>query len=233
MKKLVLIAAVLAITSLGAFAQGNVSIGGGPAGVWNNTTNYGAGASVASSRWNNSGFDVSLLFSTSGSSALHTLASSTATNGTTSYTIAGAWSALSTDLSGSWFYVNGSNSTPSVVAVGGLTGSFSYNASTSWSANNVSSSQTYSAYEIAWYSGVGGIWNTPALAAANGAWVGWSQVFSYSPTSGATQPTQITPLGLAGYFGVGGSAAPVPEPASIALAGLGGLSLLMFRRKKA
>jgi hypothetical protein len=38
--------------------------------------------------------------------------------------------------------------------------------------------------------------------------------------------------GIRGLNNEGGSAGPVPEPSTLALAGLGGLSLLLFRRRK-
>jgi hypothetical protein len=53
-------------------------------------------------------------------------------------------------------------------------------------------------------------------------------VFSYAAlTSGNPAPVTFTSA-VAGQYDVGGI---VPEPSTMALAGLGGLSLLMFRRR--
>jgi hypothetical protein len=84
---------------------------------------------------------------------------------------------------------------------------------------------------------------TAELAQANGGYFGYSQVFQMNPSStiafnsivnaGGTalstwaNGTQVLPNGL-GAIAVG----VVPEPSSMALAGLGAASLLIFRRRK-
>lgn len=76
----------------------------------------------------------------------------------------------------------------------------------------------------AWYNG--GQYSTYEAALGGGANVGQSSVFSIT-LKAATDPTVSDLTGMA-PFTVG----VVPEPSTIALAGLGAASLLMFRRRK-
>lgn len=77
------------------------------------------------------------------------------------------------------------------------------------------------------------VWDTALSAdpfsteALGGLW-GRSAVFSYStPAGGTPAPAEFLPNNLAGFtIGI------VPEPSSMALAGLGAASLLLFRRRK-
>jgi len=228
MKKVILTAALAIVASLSSFAQGNIIFSGSIHEVGNDTNG------TYSASWTTAGnFDVALLFSSSASTALTALSSApyggSATNGAT-YSTSGAWAAVASDLGGTWFQVDGSNSPAGpLVATGGSSGTWAYNQSTFFSAANVTAGTTYSAYELAWNT-QGGTLTTLAQAEAAGASIGWSTVFSYTPTSGATTPTTIN-AGLASYYGVGGISA-VPEPMTAALAGLGGLALLGLRRKK-
>jgi len=65
-------------------------------------------------------------------------------------------------------------------------------------------------------------------------WLGESVVSaSTAPGDPTTTPAGTTPSVFPGAFTLGEIAAtPTPEPATIALAGLGGLSMLLFRRRK-
>jgi hypothetical protein len=61
-------------------------------------------------------------------------------------------------------------------------------------------------------------------------YIGYSSIFSGTTAATSGSPTPNLPNGLyQGSFTV----APVPEPTTLALAGLGGAALLGFRRKKA
>jgi hypothetical protein len=65
---------------------------------------------------------------------------------------------------------------------------------------------------------------------ANG-WIGESVVSAQiAPADPTTTPAGLTPSVFPGSFSLG--LVYVPEPSTIALAGLGGLSLLLFRRRK-
>jgi hypothetical protein len=217
MKKSIIIAAALAITSVGAFAQGNVNFGGGLHGIWNDYTTPGTAVT-------STGIDVAMLFFTTSPTALEAIANGTPTNGSLSYSTAAAWAALENGSTA----VNGpSSSTPAVASTLG-SGSFSFNGSSSWSASNITGGTTYFAVEVAW-STQGGTLTTLAAAEAAAATdpVGWSQVFTYTPSTGiVSAPGWGT--AQTGFFGV----AATPEPGTMALAALGGASLLMFRRKK-
>jgi hypothetical protein len=90
---------------------------------------------------------------------------------------------------------------------------------------------------------------TAALAQAGHSYFGYSDIFTTIPNAGAgynsivqlTSPamstwaagTYVVPGATAGTRGaIMVSATPVPEPTSLALAGLGAASLLIFRRRK-
>ena len=111
-----------------------------------------------------------------------------------------------------------------VSALTSTTGAISYNGGVSFGVTGTSAGTTYTVYEIAWSSAFA----TPQLAAAASAVnIGWSTPFQYLTVSsiGTANPMAAQ----AGGFGV--LTTPVPEPATIALAGLGGLSLLALRRR--
>jgi hypothetical protein len=59
--------------------------------------------------------------------------------------------------------------------------------------------------------------------------VGWSSAFTYA--TGANNTSPVNDFNSSGESPFGVAAFPVPEPTTIALAGLGGLSLLLVRRK--
>ena len=105
-------------------------------------------------------------------------------------------------------------------------GGISYNGGSSFQAL-LQAGGTWQVYAIAW-NAAGPAGNNPYLAATDGEAVGWSDVFNYSsPTSTGTAPSSFNASGMVA-FGV----TPVPEPVTFALVGLGGLSLLLFRRRK-
>lgn len=229
MKKTLLIAAVVSMTAVSSFAQGNVLFGGGLNSVKQDTS---------STPSNVAGLTVALLFATgnvlpavdgiaaTGLSAganggLFVGSAFSATQANT-FSVAAAWTAILGD--GSFFFVQGTNAVAGPTqAISGSTGGWSYNGGGGWSSLNVTGGTAYSAYIIGWTGG----WATAALAAANGAAVGWGQKFTYTPASGINIPVNTSTL--EGSFGV---YAPVPEPGTMALAALGGASLLLFRRKK-
>ena len=104
-------------------------------------------------------------------------------------------------------------------------GAANYNGDTYFPVSGTTVGTTYELFMIAW-DNRGGTLTTPALATAANAWVGWSSPFSYTPYAVTVPPTSF--MGLAGQFGVTG----IPEPSILALAGLGSLSVMMFRRRK-
>ncbi|MCO5051835.1 MAG: PEP-CTERM sorting domain-containing protein [Verrucomicrobiae bacterium] len=68
-------------------------------------------------------------------------------------------------------------------------------------------------------------------ALAQGAATGWSAIFTMSETGNPTTVPAGTPIATSGSFPAGMVIA-IPEPTSMALAGLGAAALLIFRRRK-
>jgi hypothetical protein len=217
MKKLLIVTA-LAVASVGAFAQGNILISASHS-IYGNGTLAGAQNDYAAL----------LLFTsqTAAQAAANGALASSATTGSPtsagSYSTANAWTSL---LAGA-IQVDGTTAgTPAVFQDTGTTGSGSYNGSTSYTCDNITGGTAYYAIMIAW----AGSDTTIAAASGNSDLVGWSKVFSYTPSvPPATAPTMSSSVGT---FGVGGTIAATPEPTTVALAGLGGLALLGLRRKK-
>ena len=184
MKKSLVLSAALALGSLGAFAQGNILMGG------NHSVFTTATGTLAAS----AGDLVGLLFfttSTAANNALNSIFAGAATtgsptSGSSGYSVATAWSAL---LGNGAVQPDG-KSTPGVAmvnpAIAGSVGAFSYNGGVSYSAANLSDGLgdvSYFVVEVAWNPGTGD--TTMAQAQASGDLVGFSKVFSYTPKSGA------------------------------------------------
>jgi hypothetical protein len=143
------------------------------------------------------------------------------------YTAAAAWADITTGDT-HFTAVQGTGGAGTVAFfTSTATGGGVYNSSKGYFAGNLTGGVTYNFYEVAWYAGAANQYSTLALAAAGNTYVGWSQVFSYTALTGGV-PANLTASNV-GNFDVGGI---VPEPSTMALAGLGGLSLLLFRRRK-
>jgi hypothetical protein len=226
MKKLLLTSVVAFATCISSFAQGNVLFGASSKAIWDDfstgTPHLAADLYVA------------LVFSattptiegitgtglaTAGNGSVYTATNST--SATTSFTAATAWNDI---LKGNGFLVDGPTALTALQGSTSANGSVTYNASTAFSADNVIAGTTYYGYLIAWSTA----YSTPTLAAAADAAVGWSAYFTYTPTSGINIPVNINTLTIP--FGV--APVTVPEPCTMALLGLGGLSLLVIRRRK-
>jgi len=140
------------------------------------------------------------------------------------YTVASVWSAI---LDGQFTLAVNNNTSTLVTQVTSANGAIVYNNSTAFPVTGTTPGITYTLYEISWDAQ----YATPALAAAAngglGSAVGWSAPAQY------TAVTQIgIPQLMSGLFPSFGTFVPAPEPATLALAGLGGLALLAFRRRK-
>jgi len=224
MKKLIVISTTCAmLASVSAFGQGYLGFASAKSQVWLGGVIGGGAASALSVSflWGNANV-------ASGPSTLSGIASApTSTAGSVQVAWGGsnpnatAWTAILTDPNFTLAQnVNGGNA---VVAQPVLAnGSFNYG---NVPINGTTAGNTVYCYEIAWNGG----YATPALAAAGGASLGWGNVWSYSLTASTQAAGSIG--AAANQFGVG-QYVPIPEPATMALGGLGALSLLLFRRRK-
>jgi hypothetical protein len=216
MKKQLLIVSLLAVaTSFNAFSQGFVNDSAGANTVKNGVT----GANQAGTE--------AILFAPVGTS--DPLGAGMATSGLTTATK--PWSTVTGMLSSGWTLgkISGveADGTISGAAFGG--GSFAYGAGTvqidGWSSINES------VVVIGWF----GASTTLSSAASTLSPFGWSTAFTVVSGASSTDPNgtvnfsgQTTPISA---FGM--APAVVPEPTTLALAGLGGAALLAFRRRKA
>jgi hypothetical protein len=135
-----------------------------------------------------------------------------------------AWS----DILNGQFTLAVNNTTSALVTqLSNANGSVIYNSGGTFPVTGTTTNTTYTVYMIGWDAH----YATPALAAAAngglGAAVGWSLPFQY--TSGQFFYTLTSIIPANNNFGTFG---PVPEPATLALSALGGLSLLAFRHRK-
>ena len=151
---------------------------------------------------------------------IDSIAISTPTNGIVPYDYAASWTAILTDPN---FHLAMDSAAGSLATVGSAaSGAWSYNVAGTFPVAGTSPGN-YQVFVIGW----GGGFADPAAAAAAGAPVGWSSPFTYSATTVIGTPL---PMVLSGFlpFGVGA----VPEPTTLAFAGLGAAALLIFRRRR-
>lgn len=214
MKKTLLTVA-LTIASLASFGQGYFYFNGSPRFTWDAFTSPGAIRG-------NTTVDVAFLWgATTATPLIDGIATSTATNGA-AINVTGAWSDIMNDAN---FHLAVDSST-SLVAVQQTTaaGGWSYNNPNDFGVSGTVA-QSYLVYVIGWNAA----YATPTAAAAAGSAVGWSAPFTYAAATSIGTPLSMTASGLTAF----GVLPPiVPEPTTMALAGLGGLALLAFRRRK-
>jgi hypothetical protein len=212
MKKIILIATLIAsLTGLSAFGQGYFQFVTGKSQVWDCFT---SGSPQLATTVN-----VAFLWAANGSvPVVASLYGSTPTSGLPPlYAISAAWSDILTDPN----YTFAANSGNGQVAVTQSTSSGALNYGP-LAVTGTMVGTTYSLFMVGWDAN----YATPVLASAANAAVGWSASFSY--TAYAATATSSSMSGLTPAFGVWG----VPEPSTLALAGLGSLSLLLVRRRK-
>jgi PEP-CTERM motif len=219
MKKLILTAIGLVAGATLVHAQGYMVINGASAGVTTNTSSYfaqGAGTTGLTAK-GAAVYDYAVLVSTT-----------PITDGPTD----AGWSQVGTFA----------GSTPIVAGGSGL----SQGAVIGQSANQFESDIAVGTYYVAvvgWSPGLGSSWSTVETELAGGfsAFQGLQDYFGYTYSGTADFVTAASSPGD-NCFGVTGVAngslvlynvTAVPEPATLALAGLGGLSMLFLRRRKA
>ncbi len=221
MKKTLIVAAALVATSVASFAQGSFLFSGNSKGIWDDY-------STSSAHLGGLTLDVTFLVGT-GTPLISSLATSVATNAITlgtdkSFSNATAWSDILSDPN---FSLATSSGTNMISVVSASNGSFQGNGSQSFLVTGTTAGSTYTVYAVAWNSA----YATPALASAAHSAVGWSAAFSYvSGNPGALPPTSPASF-AAGMAAFGVAPGVVPEPGTIALAGMGIASLLAFRRR--
>ena len=221
MKKIIalsLVAVSLAATS--SFGQGYFLFTSGKSQAYDGFT---GGTAVLGTTVNTS-FLWAPASTTPGVASLLSTTPKTGVSGVTqeSYTVAQAWTAI---LGGTFtLAVNSATGNP-VVAPTSSTGVIGYNTSGSFGVTGTTVGTTYTVFEISWPA----TYATPAAAQTAGAAVGWSTPLQYTTVSSIGQPQSM--VGSFASFGTF-VPAPVPEPATMALAAIGGASLLLFRRRK-
>jgi len=224
MKKIIALGLVVAsMAATTAFGQGYFLFTSGKSHVYDGFTTPGAAATSAN-------VDVAFLWAAGTPTPLvDTFLTSTPTSGNSSttelYTVGQAWTAILNDPNFTLAIDNGSSAIAIAKTVASPAGSFSYNSGTDFAVTGTAANATYTLYQISWNSAFA----TPSAASAAGSAVGWSAPFSYTSVANIGTPASMS-TGAFGTFVP--FVASVPEPGTMALAGLGGLSLLAFRRKK-
>jgi len=244
MKKLVLTSMAMVLGAVLAHAQGTITIASTVATA--QTNNYsGSGpatAAAGSAAWDYEVLDMSQAawggLSANQQTAAYGLSGLSGANLTAAI---GLWSDAAVSGTGSALHAGGINSSANGVAAG-------------WAAPT---GATYTTGTVDYYTVLG--WNSSAgnwatiLAALqagtqNGGalWFGQTTTPAYNYSGGG--PSGLPAVGLFGASGTGlagsgglptvgalilGQAGTVPEPATLALAGLGGISMLFLRRRKA
>ena len=217
---LTLLVVSLAVPS--AFGQGYFLFTTGKSQAWDGFTTPGTSAVSANVK-------VALLWAAANTANPFQVAS-TSTSGNSSTTVASAgwdvtsaWSTINNNSDAWTLAINNGNSTLAVASTI-ANGSITYNGGLSFGVTGTSPSTAYSLILVGW----NGTYADPTAAATAGSAVGWSSVFQYNSVTTIGTPSNMAAQGA--NFGVFVPLA-VPEPGTIALAGLGGLSLLALRRR--
>jgi hypothetical protein len=231
-KQIAILATIIAASGFTAFGQDWITVADsqGNGVVWDSFTSPGvnevAGAGVA---------DVEVLWALQGTA--DPLGNSSPTNGTSS---AAALATISSMLSGGWTiaqnYDSGSGSaalgtvfTDTGGTTGGKGGSVvAYNGGDPFEIDESSTGATGSDIELLYL-----VYNSSASSWSTASALGWSSMYeeTIGLTAGDVNATEPQTFGESNGNSIGVN--PVPEPTTLALAGLGGLSMLFLRRRKA
>jgi hypothetical protein len=228
MKKNLLIVAATVMTSLGAFAQGFVDFSFSTHRVWDEFTTpgvgvYGGNVEFAVYWAPITATDPLVAIGSQFGQGAGAPGLQVATNGVSS--IPSTYSSINALLTSAGFTLASSAGTPIV----GTTGASGNSLVGQVSPSGTTAGNTYEMIVVGINASAG------ASAFVNGGYadIGWSNPFDYVTGLNAQDPngqTQLSSAGLMNQFGV--APLSVPEPGTLALAALGGASMLMFRRKK-
>jgi len=218
MKKLLLITSMAAmLAAVTASAQGYFNLSGAVRSVWDEWTPAGQ-ISPRVAATNRIAF---LIGSTANSAAISAIANSIPTNGTyKAVNAVAAWTAIMSDANFT-LAKNATATTTPITALCSATGGWAISG-TQPILDTVGGS-SYRMIVIGWNAN----YATPALAAAAGSQVGWSNPFTYAAVTSIGTPATLAASGFL-PFGV----TYVPEPSTFAMAGLGAAAMLIFRRRK-
>ena len=214
-----IVAGLVMAAGMTAFGQGyfNFSTGGGF--VYDDFTTPGTDVKAPGT--------VTVTFLWAATGTADPLGAGIATTGTTSAN--GGSNTISGMLTSGWSVAQvtgtGVEADNTVHASGPSTGGIGYG---TFQVNNSAAGGTYEIVVVGWAASSGA-----NLAAGLSGPLGWSSAFTYASSASSLQPAgqfSAAPSDMAA-FGVA-PAGPVPEPTSLALAGLGGLSMLFLRRRK-
>jgi PEP-CTERM motif len=218
MKKLLLTIGLAAI-GVSAFAQGSFLFGGPARYVWDNWSTVSTGLPRADASNN-----VAFLIGT-GTPLVDAIMTSVPTNHTTAINGVAAWTSILNDPN----FKLATNGASGLIVVGTTTlvGGFTSGGSTFTVPGTAAGGGVITLYVIGWSY----LYANPFLAQAANSPVGWSAPINYAYGAGPVPGPAGTPGAIGDtliQFGV----APVPEPATFALVGLGAAALLIFRRRK-
>jgi hypothetical protein len=153
------------------------------------------------------------------------------------YTDAGAWSDIypsGTILSG-WTLAldagegDGQTAGTPVMLQTTSKGAVTWNGGSAFGVSGTSASQNIALILLSWNSA----YSSPSAAEAAGSAIGWSYLSSFLTAASATDSVDLSSPTMANFGTFIPATTVIPEPATLALAGLSGLSLLFLRRKKA
>ncbi len=217
MKRIIIAIGLALLAALATFAQGTFLFSGNSKSVWDNY-------STSLPHISGETLTVAFLFGT-GTPKIAQIGSSVATNAEWNmYITSTAWSDILGDPNYTLATSGGTNIQASVIT---SYGAWIGNGNSSYLVTGSTGGATYTVYVIAWDSA----YATPAAAQAADAAVGWSAPFTYftgnpnaqPPTSPQAFNTSVIPFGVL---------LPIPEPSTLALAGVGIASLFVFRDRR-
>ena len=219
MKKLALIITLFTAIGTNAFAQdGYVDFFASHLRVWDEFTSPGTGVVAPG--------DVNVTFLWALVGTPDPLGAVVPITGVSS--MAGGWNTVSSMISSGWNIAvddgTGAEADVADTANGIQKGEIDYNNDLSFALAGSTGGDTYEIVVIGWDNQTGA--TTLGDGMAGDLAMGWSNEFEYTTGTTNTSPISNFTDGM-NAFGV----APVPEPATFALAGLGGLAMLLLRRR--